>query len=280
MLILKALPQSAYIARPRKRETAWANGGTELRLGRGTALAEEMASARPNKPNALIALETRALGRGALSGDIVITCAMPIPMRWLKEAGLGRDHVAGVSVSKKGLMAQLERRFAGKVIETREGEVKDEGARLATVRAMKEGKLWRGTYAEVQERLNIWALYGKVHPEAEQPYSIFCQEEWLLERLEEAGLESGADIALLEAADLLPKPLGDWERSELDRVYPMRLEFKDVTYRVEYNIAKKQVRLHKVAGQRREPPPRQWLPRFQGFKVLMVDQRGEHPVRR
>ena len=53
---------------------------------------------------------------------------------------------------------------------------------------MRAGRLWKGAYEVVRERLQTWALYSRVKPEENVPYGTEDAEEWLLERLEVLGL--------------------------------------------------------------------------------------------
>ena len=78
------------------------------------------------------------------------------------------------------------------------------------------------------------------------------------------GVESGYDVALIDEQDLLPEELPEWERDALLRTYPMMLEYKDVRFRVEYDLKKRVVRLHKTAGRRRDP---RHVGGFHAFKV-------------
>ena len=77
----------AHVARRRKKSVAWSNGGTEKGLGRGCAFSEDRSSKDGRTIEALIALETRAIGKSVTGGQVVITCAMPIPLQWLVSAG-------------------------------------------------------------------------------------------------------------------------------------------------------------------------------------------------
>ncbi len=92
-------------------------------------------------------------------------------------------------------------------------------------------------------------------------------EDWVAQRVETLGVESGEDLALLSPEDLLAPDLPDYIRAELDRTFPRRLELRDATYAVHYDLRKRLVTLEKTAGRRRDPPPRMWLPAFKGFRV-------------
>jgi hypothetical protein len=72
---------------------------------------------------------------------------------------------------------------------------------------------------------------------------------------------------LLSPEDLLAPALPEYVREQLDRTFPRRLELRDATYAVRYDLRKRLVTLEKTAGRRREPPPRMWLPAFKGFRV-------------
>ncbi|MEC9072948.1 MAG: helicase-related protein, partial [Myxococcota bacterium] len=103
--ILAADPRAAHVARRRKRTLAWSNGGTELELARESAVRTEGRDAA----EAVLVLDTIALGQGARETRLLATCAMPVTLRELERAGLGRDRLGGLKM-KDGLpVSTLER---------------------------------------------------------------------------------------------------------------------------------------------------------------------------
>lgn len=283
MLILRADPRTAHVARARKRHVAFSNGGTELELAR-----ESAAQARLSELEALIVLESRAFGTGRRDTRVIATCAMPAPIRWLREAGLGRDRVAAVRVKRGVVLASIERVFAKKTIDAREEVPEGSLARAALVRAILEGRIFKDARRGAEDRLLARALAARLAQGGftvsgvELPVSdenVPTLEEHLAARVESLGVESGEDAALLTSEDLLPEDLEPWIRDVLDEEYPRTLTLGDASYEIDYDLARRQVLLRMVRGTRETAPPANYLPRFRGFRVCAESRRAMHVVR-
>ena len=270
---LRADSRCAYIARRRKKGVAWANGGTEVMLARESAVDE-------NKVDALAALEVRAIGVGHRKTTLLAGVAMPLPLPWLVEAGLGEDSVGRVVVEKGKALAVVERVYAGRVLEKREEMPEGELARGAIGKLFTEGRLYPEALAATADRLDALALYLRLRksgltPEMlNEPEALPADhravpgvEEWALLRLEELGVESGEDFSLLSMEDLLADDLPREVRSWLDRVFPRRVDLGDAVYRVIYDLGMRKVTLERASGQRKSPPLVNLLPAFGGFGI-------------
>ncbi|MCB9550299.1 MAG: ATP-dependent RNA helicase [Myxococcales bacterium] len=266
----------AHVARHRKRAVAWSNGGTELALGRDSALAPVLETPAGAKIEAALILHSRALGRDARQTEIVATCAMPVPLAWLLAGGVGRERVGPLRRERDALVAEVEVVHAGRVLGTREAVPTGALAREALARFFLEGRLWREARAMAEERLDAWALHRQLEPGGP---ALPPLADWVLARLEALGFESGADLALLSPDDLLPDDLPADVRERLDRLYPRRLDIADGVYRVVYDVARRDVLLDKIGGQRKEPPRLAWLPAFAGFRVRVRHKNQEWTLR-
>ncbi len=286
---LAADPRCAHMARRRKKAIAWSSGGTEIELGRGSAVARELEAPRTpgsksEQIEAIVVFETRALGVGARDTRIIVTCAMPVPIPWLVHAAVGRERVARVRVKGRGtsarLVSEIERVHARKVLATREAVPEGPLAREALARVFLEGRLWKQTLAETRDRLEARALHAQLERnqgrDAEDVPSV---EEWVTARVADLGVASGDDLALLSPDDLLADDLPSWIRDQLDKLYPRQIALRDIEFAVHYDLGRKTVILEKTRGSRRDPPPLSWLPRFEGLRIVMRDERGEHPLR-
>lgn len=286
---LAADPRSAHVARRRKKSIAWSNGGTEIELGRESAVARELDAPRTPGSKAeqidgIVVFETRAIGVGARDTRIIVTCAMPVPIPWLVAAEVGRERVARVSVKGRGasakLVSEIERVHARKVLGSREAVPEGQLARDALARVFLEGRLWKQTRAATADRLEARALHAQVERNAGRAAEdVPSIEDWVAERVAELGVASGEDLALLSPDDLLADDLPAWIREQLDKVYPREIKLRDIEFAVRYELARKTVVLEKLRGSRRDPPPLTWLPRFEGLRIVMRDERGEHPLR-
>jgi HrpA-like RNA helicase len=271
---LAADPRCAYIARRRKRSAAWSNGGTEVNLARESAVDEPEAEA-------LVVLETRALGTGQRKKSILITCAMPVPIPWLLAAGIGQEEVSATAIKSSTLVSRIETSYAGRVLASREDVPQGVLARRAVGRLFLGGRLFPGVRDATEDRLSAAALFsrlrgaGRVPLGADQEWediwpkdcAIPPLEDWVHGRLEELGLESGNDLPLLTPEDLLAPDLPPGARDWLDKTFPRTIDLGDVTYEVDYDLRAKTATLNKVAGRRNEPPSLTFLPSLSGFDI-------------
>ncbi len=281
-IALAADPRCAHVARRRGRRTAWSNGGTEIELGR------ESAVAAAEKVEAIAVLQSRAVGLGRRDTRIIATCAIPLQPAWLIEAGLGRDRLGGVSVKGGRVIARVERVYARRVLDVREETPEGALAREALRDLFVRGSIFSAILEQTRDRLEAAALYGRLRAdgltgededwdgsfEETQPPDgpVPTLEEWVLDRLESLGVESGDDLAMLAPEDLLAPDLPDRARSRIDKEYPRVLSVGDAVYRISYDLCKKEVTLHKTKGQRKELPPLAYLPLFTGFRILVKDR--------
>lgn len=276
---LGADPRAAHVARKRKRHTAWSNGGTEVELGRDSAITRTLDDPHTTV-DAIVVFETRAIGIGPRDTAIIVTCAMPAPIPWLVAAGVGRERVARVHIHRGRLTTEIERVHAKRTLATREATPTGPLARDALARAFLDGRLWPATLAATRDRLEATALHARLEADAGRPADpVPPLEDWVQTRIAELGVESGDDLALLTPDDLLADDLPAYIRDALDKTHPRHLAFSDIEFAVHYDVQRRTVILEKTTGRRRDPPPLTWLPSFRGFRIIMRDERGDHPVR-
>ena len=277
-------PRSVYVARTRGRSVTWSNGGTEIELGR------ESAVLGAKGVEAIVVLATRALGLGQGDTTVLVTCATPLPLKMIARLGLGRDRLAEVSLEGKSrIVARVERVYARRVIETREEAPRGDVARAALTTLLARGSLFRAAIEETRERLAcaaLWAglvatgiadgVYELQGAPSEAP-PLF--EAWLDARVGALGVESGDDVALLSARDFEAPDVPAHVRAYLDKHYPRVVKAGDATYDAEYALGQRTVTLRMVRGSRREPPPPGYLPRFTGLRVVVETGRTVRVVR-
>lgn len=270
-------PRVVYVARPRGRDVFFSNGGTELELARESAVRNLRAV------EALVVLDTRAFGTGR-EARVLVTCAGAISISAIARAGLGHDRLAGVQLDRKRVVAKIERVYAKRVIAEREELPTGEVARAAIATLLERGSLFRDAVATTRTRLARSALAAQL---AARGHAAGLKSDapvpelgpYLLARLEALGVESGDDLALLSADDFLAPELPYEVRSLLDRDFPESVSVGDASYRAEYDLAQNQVLLHMVKGNRRDPPPLSYLPKFPGLRIAVAGPRGVSVIR-
>ena len=268
MTLLAAWPDCAHVARRRKRHVAWSNGGTELVLGRDSAVDEQ-------KTEALLVLDSRAFRKSHTRKELVITAAMPVPIPWLVKAGRGRERLAVPLYRGGRLLARSERVYAGKVLATHERVPQGALAREAVRDLFLAGRLFKGHLREVRRRHEAAVLAARLAGREPLP----PLEEWLMQRLEALGLEDGADLDLLSGQDLLPSPLPEDEQRRLEARFPQDLSIGDAVYRIRYDVPNRTATLHQVSGTRKTPPGEMYWPRLPGWKLQWEYKRRVRTLR-
>jgi ATP-dependent helicase HrpB len=270
-------PRVVHVARVRGRSVYFSNGGTEVELAR------ESAVQNVRDLQAILVLDSRAIGSGR-EARVLVTCALAVPLSLLARANLGEDRLASVQLDRKRVLARIERVFANKVIAEREEAPEGALLRAAMLQLLLRGSLFREAVATTRERLTRAALaawlLSRGHPAGAQVEGAeLSLEAWLRAKLERLGVDSAEDLALLSASDFLSPELPYEVQRTIDSDYPLSVSAGDASYRVEYDLAQSQVTLYMVKGNRAEPPPLSYLPKFPGLRICVESRRGVSVLR-
>lgn len=274
-IALAADPRSAHVARRRGRDLGFSNGGTEVELARESAIRDAKDVA------AIVVFETRAFGTGP-DARVLVTCASPVTLAVLARAGLGSERIESVRLERGRIVANLERVYAKCVIGTRDQTPEGALARDAIATLFLRGSLFKDALATSKERLAIAALACALGQSSEVHASVRAGptlEAWARARIDELGIETAEDLALLSPADLTVPDVPFLVRSEIERDYPRTVSVGDATYEADYDLATKRVTLRLVRGQRKDPPPLSYLPRFAGLGIVVTSPRGTTVLR-
>lgn len=280
------------MARSRRGRTTWSNGGTEVELARESAVDPTSTTSRVEAVAVLEAHGLGASGRRAsrLATRTLVTCAMPLDLRWLVEAGLGTERALDPAVRDGVVVARIERVYARRVLDAREEVPRGPLAREAVAELILSGRVLAEPRARAAERLEAWALLARllVRRRPELPPAVALEspdpaaavgdpvppfEPWLGARLESLAFETGEDLALLTPEDLAVPDLPPATRAWLDRVFPRAVAVADVTYRTAYDLDRDEVTLEADASRARRPPPQlSYLPTFPGLRIVVRDR--------
>lgn len=286
MIVLAADTRSAHVARRRRGKVAWSNGGTEILLGRESAIESD-------KVDVVAVLDVRPLGKGRRGMQILATCALPLELPWLVQAGLGTDRMRAPTIKNGRVIALIERVYARRVLAEREEVPRGALAREALRDLFLRGSIFHDVLAPTRERLAAAGLvrrlraagladgaleWGEVPSDVDVP-SVESPELWVLERLRDLGVESGEDLAMLDAGDLLAPALPDEMVQLLDRAFPRLISLGDARYELSYDLEQSVVILHQIQGKRRVPPL-SYLPAFSGFGIVFREKHKEIVVKR
>ena len=266
---LAADPRCAHVARTRKKSIAWSNGGTEIALGRESAVDE-------SKHAAIAVFDSRAVAVKQRDTLVIATCAMPLNLRWMAGEGLGRDRLAQTRIEGDRIVAVIERVYAKRILMEREEPPRGVLAREAIAHAYLQNQIFKGNQKETKRRLREKRIYAELirtgQWEGEPMEALPPMEEWIVQRLQDLGVESGEDLALLKADDFIPDELPSHIREKVSSLFPSDISLGDMHFSVEVNVPKRLVTLHKTSGKRKELPSLQFLPAFKGFKIHVEDR--------
>ncbi len=287
--IVRADARAAHVARRRKSRLRFSSGGTEIELDRNSRAHRitEMTDAahKSRQLEAIVALATRAIVKGPRERLIIATAASPVSHNWLADARLGEEHVAQAKFSNETLFVEVERVLAGQTISVRKEIPEGELARTAIMKLFLEGRLYPEQKKEAQRRLSRRALAARLGKNPEFGHFRDCEPppslaDFLKDHLQELGVESGSDLALLSPEDFLPPDVPAELSPTLTEKFPLQVDVGDCLYEAEYDLDKRQVLLNMVRGKRAAPPPPSYLPRFEGLKVFAEAGGSFHLIRR
>jgi HrpA-like RNA helicase len=158
MALLCADPRAVYVHRHRRGHEAWCGRGPELTLSQDSGLSLARRDDTRLRCESLLVLEQHAAVKRGRHAQHLITSAMPIPLAWLKNAGLGEERLGIAKLSRGKLTVDVERVFAKKVLETRSIEPKGAQARAALTYCILAGQRWPKITQEIEHRLDRLAL--------------------------------------------------------------------------------------------------------------------------
>lgn len=295
-IAVRADPRCAYVVRRRGKggdRVSLAGGGTELSLARESAAWTRIrpAPGKPGKPaaDACVVFDVRAFGTGR-ERRLLATTASPCSLHLLREAGLAEARLAKSWLvgkrPRQKVMAEVEWVFAGKALGTDEVNPKGEMVRTALFDLASRGTLFREAIRKSRARIDERGLaaqlatmsVGRDHgiPQGLKAPASF--DEWLRGRIVEVGIESGDELEMLSPDDFLADELPFELQGIIADLYPREVSLGDATYKVSFDLEKRQAMLNMVRGTRKKPPPRSYLPKFPGLRVFVEAGGGLHRV--
>jgi HrpA-like RNA helicase len=254
---MEADPHTAFARR--KRGDHFAGHGVEVEVARESLLKEDQ--------EALIAADVYTTRDRKGRVHKLVTCAIPMKLSTLEEAGLGQDELRGVRARGKKLVATIARTLGGRDIQEREEVPRGPLAEQALLKALQQGSVFRRQVEETRGRVARWNLYRRLKNLPDPPAQA---DQWLQEQVEALGFEDGRDLALLLGDDFLwpwPAALYEAERQWLDRNYPLQFQWHTTTYDVTYQVARRTVTLEAQGRGKHPLPPLTFLPSWPGWRI-------------
>lgn len=254
---MEADPHCAFARRPRGDH--FAGHGIEVEVARESLLKEDC--------EALIAADVYTTRDRKGRVHKLVTCAIPMKLSTLEEAGLGEDELCSVRARGKRLVATIARSLGGRAIQEREEVPRGPLASQALLQALVQGSVFRRQVEQTRQRAARWNLYRRLKNLNEPAVDA---EQWLKEQVEALGFEDGRDLELLLAEDFLwpwPAALYEAEREWLERNYPLEFQWHTTTYDVSYQVAQRTVTLEPRGRGKSPLPPLTFLPSWPGWRI-------------
>ncbi len=287
--IVSRLPAAGFVRRPRaskgrSRSEPWANGSIEVQLYPYEPIDPEV---ELPKTNAAIILETEWLtaSRGILGiGRMVL----PTEVKVLAAAGVGESKLTDVSLHKKSrgrisISASREVQLAGVKLASADVEVSGDDLHCAVASFILDNRMFKGLGDRLRDAFHAWGIlaHWKGEPLAEYPNTDGPKpvevDAWLAQQLAALGVESTADLALIEADDLVPDVeaetgIPEWVSEPVLRLLPRLWKYQGGTYLCSVLPASRTVQLEPACAKARKlrEPSAAALPRLHGFRVVYV----------
>jgi len=266
--IYQTAPSLLYVRRPKRRDYL-GNGYDEIEVARESRFADDAEAA-------IVLDQHFSAGKGLSKTINKGTCMAPIGFPHLQRWQVGELRFDKLNWDGEHLLALTQRVYAGRVIGESEEILHGQDLRRACCRLILRGSLFRGVGERLRIDIDAWNLYLALGLDKESLHSFKLNESveveaWLLDRLAKLGVENDEDIALLSAEDFIFDGIPTWERESFNEKYPLQVALSDLLMRVEYDIKRRHIVLHKIQGIRKMPPKRLELPLWQGWSIQFRD---------
>ncbi|MDB4512236.1 hypothetical protein N9060_02100, partial [Arenicella sp.] len=284
--ILTRLPAAGFVKRPRAskergRSVPWANGSIEVKV-------YPFEPVDPGtdawKSNAAVILETEWL---SVSNGVfgVGRMVLPTELEILAIAGLGESKLASTSLERKSrgrikILAVRQVQLAGVTLSSGELELSGNDLHQAVAGFVLQNRLFKGAGDAVREALHAWRLLanwrGEPLSDYQTPVEAIPDDEaaWLAQRLATLGVESAADLPLVDTGDLLPNlesetGIPKWVADPILNAFPRVWSYEGGTYSCTVLHESRTVQLEPLDQKARKgkEPPAWALPGLHGFRV-------------
>ena len=254
--IAVALPELVFVRRQKRRQ-ALGNGYSEVTVGRDSRFAEEAEAA--------IVLDQHIIpAKGTKQNLALATCMSPITLKQMCQWQLGDVTLGRTFIEKKKILVETHRTFAGREIEKKQSPPNQALLPLALSELILRNKIFPKVAEQLHADLHAWKIYLSLEKRAD---AVPEPGAYLAEKLVSLGLETVDDIPLIDADDLAFDGVPDWQREDIDNLYPKQLALANLQLKVDYQLDKNTVVIERVTGIRKTDPQRWELPKWQGLKI-------------
>ncbi|MFC3032216.1 DEAD/DEAH box helicase [Pseudoalteromonas fenneropenaei] len=261
--IATARPSWLYVKRQNRRG-AFGNGQSEVMPSKQSRLTASS--------EAMLVLDTFALaGNGAKQATTLATLCAPISLKQLAQLNIGDTFAIEYELLDEQLIQHCEQRYADVVLKRFSRIAPPEDLVSGIASLIASGQLLPEVAPAVQASLADHVLYYQASscqaPGSKTPPPIPTLHEFLCTRLTMLGIESVADLDLINAEDLAFSEVEPWLLKAFCDKHPRTLSLPEQNLIVHYQFAAKRIVVEYQAGLRKDAPKRWELPAWQGFSI-------------
>ena len=149
----------------------------------------------------------------------------------------------------------------------------------AAAKLIEENRWRRGAGKASRDVFDAWRLAARVGMVDGYVGRRLGLRDVARHHLSNLGVASGDDLALLEPGDVAPRELPSRVSDELDKAFPRQLTFGDLVFDVQYDPSRREAFLVRRKGPKGRVPPLSYLPRLQGWRVLVREASNVRELR-
>jgi len=261
--------------KPSRGGEPWGNGQLEVFLQPYRVPGSD---AQSQPPKAGVVLEREWLGVGQRARGVG-RLLMRLNIGDLAALGLGDAQVDRLRVERGTVVADVVRTYAGIALGRGTEALRGDALGDALVELILRGTLMKGLARSLRDAVHAWSVVSQWGRRerleiAEAPDDVAA---FLCARLGALGVETVADLDLLEAEDVLPSVtemaveagMDPRLATSLPQDFPRTVEIPGGRYACAVDVSTRTVELTPIEGTKKEPSA-SLLPRFRGFSVVFV----------
>jgi HrpA-like RNA helicase len=265
--IANAQHDLCFVKREKKRGVL-ANGYIEVIPAKNSRLGDAPDN---NSNQAALILNTHAIpGHGTKETKTLATCIMPMPLATLTKLGFGNIECTQPRIKNNKILVENKRIYAGRTIESQLASPPTDQIISILTTLIGDNRLLKGLHDRLEMDIKAYQLYLMLNSSPQNNKVIDAlptPADFIHDSLVDLGVETLADLTLIEAQDISFEGIPEWERADFDQRHPQAIKLADIELQVEYLVNSKQIKLHYLRGQRKTEPKRWELPKFNGWKI-------------
>lgn len=259
LAIARAAPALVFLRR-KKRRNAMGNGFTEIVVGDNSRFTDTMEAA-------IVFDQTNLPGKSIKDTINIGTCLAPLSLTDMIDAGITTQTLGHIHWQDPHLTVDTDEVYAGRVIGHTQSAPSGQQAREAISELICQQRLFAPLGSQLAAALQDLSLYQQLNVPRDDQQPIPALSQWLVDRLTQLGVDSGDDIALIDANDFVVEGIPEWEKQTFAETFPQHITLCDLSLSVEYDVSTKRIVVERISGTRKGEPKRWELPGWSGWRI-------------